>query len=211
MRNLVLILFLLATTQLFAQSEYDTIKLPQVIIGDDTLPEVILDPIEVHATKLEKVTLEEWRKRYLMLVYPYALRVARLNKKVSEDLAKCETKRERTKYLNESEKVLRANFESTLKNLTRIQGQYLILLIDRETGQTVFELLKEYRSGFKAHWWNFIGKFFDLDMKAEYDPTGKDKQIENFIVRLEEIYKIDGTQYLIDNEQFNTPVPGKKR
>ena len=132
--------------------------MPQIIIGDDTLPEITLEPIEVKATKLEKVTLEDWRKRYLMIVYPYALRVARLNKKVSDDLAKIDKKRERTKYLNESEKLLRKNFESTLKNLTRIQGQYLILLINRETGQTVFDLLKEYRSGFKAKWWNFLGK-----------------------------------------------------
>lgn len=205
MQKLFFILFLSASAYSFAQEQYDTIKLPQIIIGDDTLPEITLEPIEVKATKLEKVTLEDWRKRYLMIVYPYALRVARLNKKVSDDLAKIDKKRERTKYLNESEKLLRKNFESTLKNLTRIQGQYLILLINRETGQTVFDLLKEYRSGFKAKWWNFLGKFFDLDMKAKYDPQGKDKQTENFIVRLEEIYRIDGTKYLIENEQFITP------
>ena len=57
----------------------------------------------------------------------------------------------------------------------------------------------------------FLGKFFDLDMKAKYDPQGKDKQTENFIVRLEEIYRIDGTKYLIENEQFITPIPGQKR
>lgn len=203
MKKLLFILIFSASAYSYAQ--YDTIRLPQIILGDDTLPEITLDPIEVKATKLEKVTLQEWQMRYLRIVYPYALRVARLNKKVSDDLAKIDSKRERKQYLNESEKVLRKNFETTLKNLTRIQGQYLILLIDRETGQTVFDLLKEYRSGFKAHWWNFMGKFFDLDMKAQYEPEGKHKQIENYIVRLEEIYQVDGTKYYIDNEQFNTP------
>lgn len=211
MRNLFFILLALITTNSFSQSEFDTIKLPQIIIGEDTLPEILLDPIDVHANKSYKSEMQEWQQRYLRIVYPYALRVARLNKKVSEDLANCKTKHQRTKYLNQSEKVLRKNFESTLKNLTRMQGQYLILLIDRETGQTVFDLLKEYRSGFKALWWNFLGKFFDLDMKAEYEPTGKHKQIENYIVRLEDIYQIDGTKYKIENEQFNTPIPGEKR
>ncbi len=212
MRSLFLILFSFIMTSVFTQeTTYDTIKLPQIIIGDDTLPEILLEPIEVNATRLEKLNLKNWQQSYLRLVYPYALRVARLNKKVSDDLAKLDSKHERRKYLNESEKILRKNFESTLKNLTRIQGQYLIVLINRETGQTVFDLLKEYRSGFKAKWWNFLGKFFDLDLKESYDKTGKHKEIENYIVRLEEIYRIDGTKYLIENEQFNTPIPGQKR
>ena len=148
---------------------------------------------------------------YLRKVYPYALRTARLSKKINDDLHKCETKKERKRYLNECEKVMRANFETSLKNLTRKQGQYLIKLINRETGQTVYDLLKEYRSNWKAFWWNFAGKFFDLDMKAEYDPTGEDREIENYIQRLQYIYHTDGTNYNIQNEQFNTPVPGEKR
>lgn len=195
----------------FAQSERDTIVLPQTIINGDTLDEIILEPILVTATKLDKVELEEWQMRYLRKVYPYALRTARIAKKINEDLEKCKTKKERKRYLNECEKVMRTNFETTLKNLTRKQGQYLILLINRETGQTVYDLLKEYRSGWKAFWWNFAGKFFELDMKAEYDPQGKDKQIENYIQRLQYIYHTDGTNYLIQYEQFNTPVPGEKR
>jgi len=100
---------------------------------------------------------------------------------------------------------MRANFEETLKNLTRTQGQYLILLINRETGQTVYDLLKEYRSNWKAFWWNFAGKFFQLDMKAKYDPAGEHKQIENYIQRLQYIYHQDGTNYIIQTEQFTTP------
>ncbi|MFN8259617.1 MAG: DUF4294 domain-containing protein [Chitinophagales bacterium] len=195
----------------FAQTELDTIILPQMIINGDTMDEIILEPLLVTATKLEKVKLEEWQMRYLRKVYPYALRTARLSKKIDDDLKECKTNKARKRYLNECEKVMRANFESTLRNLTRIQGQYLIKLINRETGQTVYDLLKEYRSGWKAFWWNFAGKFFDLDMKEEYDPNGKDKEIENYIQRLQYIYHTDGTNYIIQNEQFNTPIPGQKR
>lgn len=194
-----------------AQTERDTIKLPQVIFNGDTMEEIILEPIEVNATRLEKVNLEEWQMRYLRKVYPYALRTARLTKKINEDLENCKTKKDRKRYLNECEKVMREEFESSLKNLTRKQGQYLIKLINRETGQTVYDLLKEYRSGWKAFWWNFAGKFFQLDLKAEYDPEGEDKETENYIQRLQYIYHTDGTNYLIQHEQFNTPVPGKKR
>ena len=182
-----------------------------MILFGDTLPEIVLDPIEIKATRLTKVNLEEWQMRYLRIVYPYALRTARLSKKINDDLAKCKTNKQRKRYLDECEKVLRGNFETTLKNLSRKQGQYLIKLIDRETGQTVYDLLKDYRSGWKAFWWNFAGKFFQLDMKAEYDPEGEDKEVENYIARLEEIYQHDGTIYRINNEQFNTPIPGEKR
>jgi hypothetical protein len=213
MKQAIAILFVLffAGKLSQAQSEQDKIVLPQMILDGDTMEEIILEPILVTASKLEKVNLEEWQMRYLRKVYPYALRTARLSKKIDEDLEKCKTKKERKRYLNECEKVMRENFETSLRNLTRKQGQYLIKLIHRETGQTVYDLLQEYRSNWKAFWWNFAGKFFDLDMKDTYDPTGKDKEIENYIQRLQYIYHTDGTNYNIQHEQFITPIPGEKR
>jgi len=206
-----LIFSVLLSAALHAQSPYDTIVLPKIILLGDTLPEIVLDPVEVQATRLSKVQLEEWQMRYLRKVYPYALRTARLAKKIDDDLKLIKTNKQRKRYLDECEKVLRTTFESNLKNLTRKQGQYLILLIHRETGQTVFDLIKEYRSGWKAFWFNFGGKFFDLDLKATYDPAGEHREIENYIARLQEIYQTDGTKYIIENEQFNTPIPGQKR
>src|SRR3954463_12351344 len=110
---------LTATAQ---NTKYDTIVLPKVILMGDTLPEIVLDPVEINATRLGKVNLEEWQMRYLRIVYPYALRTARLTKKINDDLQKCETKKERKRYLDECEKVLRSQFESNLKNLSRKQG-----------------------------------------------------------------------------------------
>ena len=80
---------------------------------------------------------------------------------------KCENNRQRKKYLNEAEELLRKEFEHDLKNMTRTQGKFLIKLIHRETGQTAFDLLKEYRGGFKTFWWNFAGKFYQLDLKVQ--------------------------------------------
>jgi len=210
-RYLIIIVSFFIQINVFAQTESDTIVLPQMVIDGDTLEKITLDPVVVTASKLEPVHLEEWQMRYLRKVYPYALRTARLTKKINDDLEKCTTKTARKRYLNECEKVLRAEFETTLRNLTRIQGQYLIKLIHRETGVTVYDLLKDYRSGWKAFWWNFAGKFFELNMKTEYDSLGEDKEIESYIQRLQYIYHTDGTNYYIQNEQYNTPIPGEKR
>ncbi|MDB5227354.1 MAG: hypothetical protein JWN78_1547 [Bacteroidota bacterium] len=91
-------------------TKYDTIVLPKVILFGDTLPEIVLDPVEINATRLSKVNLEEWQMRYLRIVYPYALRTARLTKKINDDLQICETKKELKRYLEECEKVLRVQF-----------------------------------------------------------------------------------------------------
>ena len=198
-------LLVLLLSNSYAQTEQDNIVLPQEIIDGDTIHEIILEPINVTADRLEKVVLEEWQMRYLRKVYPYALRTARLTKKINDDLQLIKTKREKKRYLDECEKVMRTSFEETLKNLTHKQGQYLIILINRETGQTVYDLLKEYRSGWKAFWWNFGGKFFQLNMKEKYDPAGEHHQVENYIKRLQYIYHMDGTNYIIQNEQFNIP------
>lgn len=206
-----IILLVFFSTKVPAQSERDNIVLPQTVINGDTLEEIILEPIVVTDSRLEPLHIEEWQMRYIRKVYPYALRTARLSKKIDEDLEKLKTKREKKRYLNECEKILRNEFESTLKNLTRMQGQYLIKLINRETGKTVYDLLSEYRSNFKAFWWNFAGKFFDLDLKAEYNPKGEDWQTENYVQRLQYIYHLDGTNYYIQHERFNIPVPGEKR
>ena len=192
-----------------ATDKYDTITLPRMVIGDDTLEQIVYEPVIIYANRLEKANLPDWQMRYLRIVYPYALRTARVAKKVDEELAQMDKKRDKKKYLNDCEKVLREQFENTLKNLTRKQGQMLILLINRETGRTVYDLLSDYRSGFKAFWWNVIGKMYDLDMKAVYEPNGKDKEMEKYVLFLEDVYKVDGTKYIIDNEDVNIPNSNK--
>lgn len=212
MKNLFVFSFLISMTivsKAQTNTNYDTITLPRMVIGDDTLEQIVYEPVIIYGNRLEKADLQEWQMRYLRIVYPYALRTARVAKKVDEELALLEKRRAKKKYLNQCEKVLREQFENTLKNLTRKQGQMLILLINRETGKTVYDLLSDYRSDFKAFWWNVIGKMYDLDMKAEYDPKGKDKEMEKYVLLLDDIYKVDGTKYIIENEDVNIPNTDK--
>ncbi|HNJ61470.1 MAG TPA: DUF4294 domain-containing protein [Chitinophagales bacterium] len=188
----------------------DTIILPSIVIGGDTLvEEVILEPIIVAASKLKPVTISYRDQTYLKKVYPYALRIARLSQVIDEQL-KNMSKKERQKFLNNAENLLRDAYEKELKNMTRTQGKFLIKLVYRETGVTVFDLLKEYRGGFKTFWWNFGSKFFDLNLKATYDPKGTDAELENYVIRLDETYQRNGTKYIIQNEKFNLNIQSKK-
>ena len=46
-------------------------------------------------------------------------------------------------------------------------------------------------------------------MKAVYEPNGKDKEMEKYVLFLEDVYKVDGTKYIIDNEDVNIPNSNK--
>lgn len=203
-------LLVLLTKLALTQSNYDNIVLPSVVVdGDTLLEEVILEPILISATKLQPVTISYRDQSYLKKVYPYALRIARLSQVVDEKLKLLEGKKEKKKFLDNAENLLRDAYENELKNMTRTQGKFLIKLVYRETGVTVFDLLKEYRGGFKTFWWNFGSKFFSLNLKDTYEPNGEDKEIENYVIRLDETYQRNGTKYLIQNEKFNLDIQSK--
>lgn len=210
--NLLSIFFLAIGLNIHAQTTVngmEPIVLEQVIVGDDTLPAVTLEPVEI---VFEKTPELDYKMRYhTNKAYPYSIRVARIVNEIEEELGKLETKRQRKKYLNSTEKLLKQEFKSDLKELTRTQGRVLILLVHRETGQTVHELISKYRSDFKAGWWEFLAKRFDMSIKSEYEPEGKDKALEKYVSQLDKIYQRSGKKHQIQNEKLDLSVQSKKR
>jgi hypothetical protein len=65
------------------------------------------------------------------------------------------------------------------------QGRILLKLIDRETGNTSYQLVKDFRGGFQAFMWQGVARLFGNNMKAEYDPEGEDIIIERAIKLVE--------------------------
>ena len=76
-------------------------------------------------------------------------------------------------------------FAPQLKKLTRTEGRILIKLVNRQTGETMYELIKEYRSGWKAFWYNSSANLFKLSLKNEYKPeeNAMDFIIEDILQR----------------------------
>ena len=87
----------------------------------------------------------------------------------------------RDKYIKESEKKLFDEFEKPLKHLTITQGRILIKLIDRETGNTSYQLIKTLKGNFSAFLWQGIARLFGSSLKSEYDAEGDDKAIEAIV------------------------------
>lgn len=74
------------------------------------------------------------------------------------------------KYVNERQKELANQYESQLRDLTTTEGRVFAKLMNRATGKTVFEIVKELRGGWSAFWWNVKGNVADVQLKEPYNP-----------------------------------------
>ena len=123
--------------------------------------------------------------RYVKKVYPYSKIVSEQMKDIHDNLEKYETKKEKSFYLKQKEKALKKEFEGQLRKLTYSQGRILIKLIDRETGFTTYEIVKELKGSLSAFFWQSVARLFGSNLKMEYDPKGDDRMIEDIVIRIE--------------------------
>jgi hypothetical protein len=190
------ILFLLSiTAELFGQM--DSVK-----GKSDTLPDRyhLIREVERNGVKLPEIEIKEvtihargyraHRKEYrqyeklvsnLKKVYPYALIVRAKLTEVDEELKNIPDERERKRYLKEVEKDVFGQYQNDITNMTITQGRLLIKLIDRETQNTSYTLIREYRGKFSAAFWQSVARIFGTNLKDEYDPYGEDALIEAII------------------------------
>lgn len=140
--------------------------------------------------KLEKYKQEWTRLRNAVYVtYPYA-RVAGAT--INDINAKAATlsKKERKQYIKSREKELRKQFTEPLSNLSVYQGKVLMKLINRQTGNNCYEIIKEYKGGVNARLYQTVAFFVGGNLKQKWDLSDKtDRQIESFV------REIDGAWY----------------
>ena len=155
----------------------------------DTIPLITLNPVYITSERIFKNKKQAeiyWKlKRDVKKVYPYAILAEAKLKEYNARLATMDTELERKEYMKKAEKELKKQFEGDLKKLTVTQGKLLIKLIDRQTGETSYELVKELRGSFSAFMWQSLAVIFGSNLKYEYDSKDKDKMIEQVIYLVE--------------------------
>lgn len=213
MKWYILILFTVLNLKSYGQdTSFPSINIPNIELTDTVFMGYTLDPVDVYAIPFPKnLGLTSRDKLYLKKVYPYALRISHLVDQIDRELGLLDKNRKKKKYVKEMENMLKKQFTDDVKDLTRIQGQMLTKLIYRETNHTAFDLIKDYKNGFSAGFWNLLGKMYNQDLKRKYDPLGEDLEIERYVQYLDMIYQRDGIKEEIQNEEFTPPVQDKKR
>ena len=118
-------------------------------------------------------------------VYPYAQIASSLLEQYNKDLQFITSKTEQKQYMKIAEAELKAEFEGDIRNMTISQGRALIKLIDRETGDSSYELIKELKGSFSAFVWQTLARVFGSDLREKYDPEGADAMMESVVRRIE--------------------------
>jgi len=186
--GLVLILLICHSTS-WGQKRDSVHYLRGITINGDTLPHVDLVPIPVYPRRTFKSKRLERKYWSLAMkvkkVYPYAKIAAKLMGEYDARYRASGNKKLRKQYLKAAEKELFDKYGDKLKKLSISEGRILIKLIDRETRHTSYELIKDLKGGVSAFFWQGIARLFGNDLKAEYDPQGEDKVIEEIIFFIE--------------------------
>lgn len=188
----VILLVVLMSKMAFAQynndptikSKNDTIKVAITNVDNELVPWIVIPEIIITDTRLFKSAEERARfnrLRYNVLkVMPYAMFARREYTKLQSELAKVHSRKDKRLLIRAFETEIKDMFNREVKNLTITQGGILIKLIDRETGNSSYDLLKDMKGGFTAFFYQSIARIFGNNLKNTYDPQ-EDRDIEAII------------------------------
>lgn len=158
----------------------------------DTVPVIHLRGLTVFKNWKFKNQKEEdfyWRTvRDVKLTLPYAKLIAETLVETYEYIETFPTQKEREKYLKKMEKSLFEQYKPVLKRFSKRQAKVLIKLVQRETHQTSYDIVKAFLGSFRATFWQGFGKLFGVSLKGEFHPE-KDREdaiIERIACSVEE-------------------------
>ncbi|MFW5793143.1 MAG: DUF4294 domain-containing protein [Bacteroidota bacterium] len=162
----------------------------QAIITDgDTLYVFEMEEVLIFAPRKFKNRYEQARYNRLVRnvkrVYPYAKIAGEKYREYNEMLLAEPNEKKRDELMKEAEQDIKDSFEGDLRKLTISQGFILVKLVDRETQNTTYEVLKEFRGVFSAVFWQGLGRLFGYNLKSQYDAEGEDRLIEEIIIMIE--------------------------
>jgi hypothetical protein len=195
--KVALLIFLVALTSKtnysFAQTAaYDTLAVGAVVYNGDTIEAKTLVEVAVWSklTAEQLKNNEKWTRlrNAVYVTYPYAKRAGAVLNDINLNLTNVTDKEARKTYIKSREKELKKEFTDPLTNLSVYQGKVLMKLINRETGNNCYEIIKEYKGGLTARFYQTVAFFFDSNLKQPYDPTGDDAAIEKIVLEVQRMY-----------------------
>lgn len=171
----------------------DTIPVPATLVQMEWMPTQNLEWIWVSAKlppHLKKKKAEWTRLRNAVYVtYPYAKRAGVVMNDINRQLVGVKSPAKRKSIIMAREKELKKEFTDPIKDLSVYQGRVLMKLINRQTGNNCYEIIKEYKGGFTARFWQTVAFVFGSNLKQPYNAEGEDKEIEMIVLEVERMYR----------------------
>jgi hypothetical protein len=201
---LFLVIFTVGKNHVQAQTGvYDTIKTYAVVYDGDTIEAKTLYAVDVYA-RIANANMEMRAKmtrlrNAIIVTYPYALRSGLILNEMNTALAGITEKSDRKDYIKSREKELKREFTDPLSNLSIYQGKVLMKLINRQTGNNCYDIIKEYKGGLTARLYQTVAFFFSSNLKQPYDAFGDDHEIEMI---LKEVCRTYGFSYAVYRQQM---------
>lgn len=156
------------------------------VINGDTIFLADIPEVEILAFK-DKTERKQYfiLKRRVLKVYPFALLAKEKLTRIQLGLDTIPKRRHKKRYTREVAKWVKEEYADRLKNLTMNEGKILVKLIYRETNTTSYEIVKSYRGRFNAFFWQTMAKFWNNNLKTEYNPVNvrEDMLIEHILIQ----------------------------
>ncbi len=156
--------------------------------GDTTVYRNLQEIVVIPEQRFENHREERRYYRYVnkvKKVYPYAKLAGEMLRKYEPQYLALDSEKERRRMMKDLEQQLLDEYKDDLKRMTISEGRILLKLIDRETSRTSYTIIKDFRGGFSAFFWQSIARLFGGDLKAEYDPFGEDRVLEHIVMLIE--------------------------
>ncbi|MBL4651544.1 MAG: DUF4294 domain-containing protein [Flavobacteriales bacterium] len=190
MKGVSTFLFVVCVTgSLFAQDSSSLKIVRAEIIDGDTILFYDLQSVNIYEKRTFTSARQKRRygrlKRDVLKVYPYAKLAGKRLNEYEAQVDSLKSEHQKKKFLKQVEQDLQDEFGDELIDLTITQGTILLSLVDRETGDTSYALVKQLRGTFSAFFWQSLARLFGHNLKDGYDAEGDQEMIEDIILRIE--------------------------
>ena len=101
---------------------------------------------------------------------PYAKLISQMIMETYRMLEMLPDDRARQQHLNQMDRYLRREYTPRMNQLTRRQGEILMLLIDRETGTSSFHIIQATMGQVQALAANAIARLWGNNLRTRFDP-----------------------------------------
>ncbi|HWD87678.1 MAG TPA: DUF4294 domain-containing protein [Mucilaginibacter sp.] len=153
----------------------DTIREYETLLNGELVPMIVTPEIKIIDVRIFKSEAD--REAYRRLKYniykvlPYAKFAAQRYDKLQRDLATTSDRHRQKLMIDTCENQIKDLFKREIENLTISQGEILIKLIDRQTGNTSYQMIRDLKGGLKAFMFQSIARVFGHNLKETYDPN----------------------------------------